>query len=174
MANINSAFEATGFAPFNPMKPLNSQFVHDYPSEIYKKLEGRSLIASESLLTSERVLQMLCQEERDRNLMEQDWILDLPEILESLMKNSVETGRAISAVPDLLAEYAHSVLRRIKMPKPQIIATIKKPTAAAIRQMGVQDDDSVLEPPAAVVAHPRFLPFPYLMTQMHPRLQPSH
>ena len=94
--NIESAFEKTGFYPFDDSKAINSKFV---PVEDFNKNipETKNTIYSR-LLTDEDFLNELAMKEIGR-IIEPDEIVDLPKLIAELKENTKKEGIMISPFP---------------------------------------------------------------------------
>jgi hypothetical protein len=124
LSNIKSGFEKTGIVPYSVMKPLSSQYVFEYNQFDINRIQDDNKRIDDArgigtrMLTSEKALNYLCQLEKNRDIVDDDFAFNLESILEELYSAPVEDGRALSQVESLLIEENNALIRRINFPAP--------------------------------------------------------
>ena len=99
--NIESGFKKSGFVPFNIEEPLSSQFA----------MTNNANYNDENLLknywlNSERALNELFEHENGRTMNEQDFDINLSQVLKNLKNGDIKNGKALSDVPPLILNEA--------------------------------------------------------------------
>lgn len=99
--NIESGFKKSGFVPFNIEEPLSSQFA----------MTNNANYNDENLLKNywlnrERPLNELFEHENGRPMNEQDFDINLSQVLKNLKNGDIKNGKALSDVPPLILNEA--------------------------------------------------------------------
>lgn len=99
--NIESGFKKSGIVPFNIEEPLSSQFA----------MTNNANYNDENLLknywlNSERALNELFEHENGRPMNEQDFDINLSQVLKNLKNGDIKNGEALSDVPPLILNEA--------------------------------------------------------------------
>jgi hypothetical protein len=95
--NLHSAFEATGFSPFNPERPHESRFLANGPSSLFEGIVQRPNSVNSQLLTGQEALRTRFFEQTGRVLKDADLSRINPdEVWRKLTNGTLEAGRALT------------------------------------------------------------------------------
>jgi hypothetical protein len=114
--NIQSGFQVTGFAPFNPQIPLESAHAVDPVNPGLFRTHATGTEVNEMILTSSEGLEFLCRHEKRRQMMDDDYRIQWRQEWERLKANSVLMGRALSEPPPLFLRGDDGAIRQIDVP----------------------------------------------------------
>jgi hypothetical protein len=100
--NLYSAFAATGFVPFNPIRAQESPFVADAPPGVYEGAAPRANNVNAELLTDPDNLQLRFAQKYGRPMTPVDLNgMDLGKTWNDLMQGSLDSGRILTPRPTL-------------------------------------------------------------------------
>jgi hypothetical protein len=100
--NLHSAFAATGFVPFDPIRVQESPFVADAPVGVYEGLAPRATMVNTELLTDSDGLQRRFAQKYHRPMTQDDLTgMDLGKIWNDSMHSILENGRILTPRPKL-------------------------------------------------------------------------
>jgi hypothetical protein len=95
--NLHSAFEATGFVPFNPNRPHESRFLANGPSRLFEGIVQRPNSVNSQLLTDHEALRSRFFEQTRRVLTDEDLAgINVDQIWRDLMNGTLEKGRVLT------------------------------------------------------------------------------
>ena len=124
LSNIHSGFKASGIYPLDMNVPLQSRYAMDnsmrerFP-DLYEKIKNGNLVNNHHLNGSFENLVYVFRAEFSRMPMENDLKVSFDEIKEEIRKlhmSSVDTGKILTQVPDLIYE-EKGVITRINLDK---------------------------------------------------------
>ena len=119
LGNIQSGFRASGIHPLNKDAPLQSRFAMDnsmrerFP-DLYKKIKNGNLINNHHLNGNHENLAYVFHAEFGRMPLEEELKMGIEDIkakVQSLHQCSVDAGKMLTPIPDLLIEQNGSITR---------------------------------------------------------------
>jgi hypothetical protein len=113
--NIKSGFVATGVVSFNPAVPLNSAYAVDPVDPALFRAHATGTEVNEMVLTSSEGLNLLCQHQNRREIVDGDYIIEWRRLWNRLRTLPVAMGRALSSPPPLFVRGDDGLIRQIDL-----------------------------------------------------------
>jgi hypothetical protein len=114
VSNIKAGFKSAGMSPWDPSRPLESEFAAAPPDPAIYILTPSECDVGCKVLTSSEGLEFLCNQTRGHRIVAGvDDQIDLSWVAACLHQNSPEAGHAISKVPSFFLSAADGILREL-------------------------------------------------------------